>query len=134
MTISETLNNNMREWHTIKEQLAALTAQEKELRLSIFEEAFPNPTEGSKENKLDVGDGFILQGDYKIGRRIDETVLASVRSVVAPEVFDKVIEYKPKLKKAAFMSLTGDDALEFSKCIVEKPGTPSLEIKQPKRK
>ena len=134
MTEELTFKKKLARWHVVKAEAAAAASEEVTLRKELFGEAFPNPIEGSKENKCELGDGYILQGDYKINRRVDESALPTVREKLSHDVFDKVIKFKASLNKAGFNSLTAEQKAIFADAVIETPGTPALEIKQPKRK
>ena len=128
-----TLVKKLEAWHVIKAQAAALGEQEKELRVEIFSMAFPNPEEGSKYNKLDLADGYMLQGDYKINRRIDEAALGEVQKQMDPVMFNRAFRFTPELNKSGFKDLTEEQRAIASIAIIATPGTPSLDIVQKKK-
>lgn len=129
----KTLVKKLEEWHTLKAQAAVLNEQEKELRIEIFNMAFPNPEEGSKYNKLDLADGYMLQGDYKINRRIDEAALGEVQKQMDPVMFNRAFRFKPELNKSGFKDLTEEQRSIASIAIIATPGTPALDIVQKKK-
>lgn len=129
----KTLVKKLEEWHTVKAQAAALGEQEKELRIEIFNMAFPNPEEGSKYNKLDLADGYMLQGDYKINRRIDEAALGEVQKQMDPVMFNRAFRFKPELNKSGYKDLTEEQRAIASVAIIATPGTPALDIVQKKK-
>lgn len=123
------------EWWRVDQHLADVKARELELRKRIFAEAFPSPTEGSANNKLPLSEGWILQGDYKINRSVDEAVVTSLRNM-GPNVaalVDSVIRWKPEIRLKEWKALAQEDKILLSDLVVEKPGTPALEVKLPKR-
>lgn len=120
-------------WHEAKAAAAALNEKEKALRIEIFALAFPNPEEGSKYNKLDLEDGYMLQGDYKINRRIDEAALGEVQKQMDPIMFNRAFRFKPELSKSGFKDLSDDQKQIASVAIIATPGTPALEIVQKKK-
>ncbi len=128
-----TLVTKLAAWHEIKAQAAKLNEQEKELRIEIFQLAFPNPEEGSKYNKLDLEDGYMLQGDYKINRRIDEAALGEVQKQMDPVMFNRAFRFKPELNKSGFKDLTEEQRAIASIAIIATPGTPALDIVQKKK-
>lgn len=132
---SLTFADALREWYQVNEHLSDVKARELLLRKRLFAEAFPSPTEGAKDNKHALSDGWILQGDYKINRTVDEAALTTLRSSghnVAALV-DSVIRFKPEVKLKEWKALSDDDRRLLADLVIEKPGTPSLEVKFPKR-
>lgn len=131
-------NKKVQEWFKVKNLTDKHSAKELQLRKELFEEIFPEPTEGSKENKITLGDGFIIQGDYKINRKIDVAMLDVARTEfnkleVDAAVFDNVINYKPALKLANFKGLSPKYKVMFGDAIIETPGTPGLKVVAPKK-
>ena len=120
-------------WHEVKAAAAKLNEQEKELRVEIFNLAFPNPEEGSKYNKLDLDDGYMLQGDYKINRRIDEAALGEVQRQMDPVMFNRAFRFKSELNKSGYKDLADDQKEIASIAIIATPGTPALDIVQKKK-
>lgn len=129
----EQLKEKLATWHNIKDEAATLAAQEKALRIEIFQLAFPTPEEGSKYNKLDLDDGYMLQGDYKINRKIDEAALGEVQKQMDPIMFNRAFRFKPELSKSGFKDLNDEQKQIASLAIIATPGTPSLEIVQKKK-
>ncbi len=128
-----TLVTKLAAWHVLKAEAARLNEQEKELRIEIFNMAFPNPEEGSKYNKMDLDDGYMLQGDYKINRRIDEAALGEVQKQMDPVMFNRAFRFKPELNKSGFKDLTEEQRSIACIAIIATPGTPSLDIVQKKK-
>jgi len=128
-------------WFKKKAQLAKLKGEEAMLRSRIFKHYFPNPTEGSKENKVPLNDGTgaILQADHVINRTVDEQQLEGLKEAMFAEGSNlpqldltKLIRWKPELNKAEYNKLTADEKLVFDRCLIIKPGSPQMEIKIPK--
>ncbi len=124
-----------KEWFDVAKQLAVLKVKEAELRKQMADAAFPEADrkEGAN-NKLDIGDGYILQLDHKINRTIDE---ASVRTLTedmrqSKVSIDDVFVSKLSLGKSAYNKLSEDQLKLVDQCITEKPGTPGLKIVKPK--
>ncbi len=130
---SASLIKKLAAWHDLKARAAELGAQEVALRKELFGEAFPQPEEGSKYNKLDLPDGYMLQGDYKINRKIDEAALGEVQKQMDQVMFNRAICFKPKLNKAGFKDIPEDQRTILSAAIIATPGTPSLEVVQKKK-
>lgn len=129
------LNQAIQEWWLVDQHLADVKARELELRKRIFGEAFPAPTEGSAQNKLPLADGWILQGDYKINRSVDEATVVSFRAMGdnVATIVDSVIKWKPELKLKEWKALDAETRKLLAEMVIEKPGTPALEVKLPKR-
>lgn len=121
-------------WYTVNEQLTKLKKEELSLRRELFAAAFSDPKEGSKENKLPLADGFILQGDYKINRTVDPAVVSTLAKMpnVAPLV-ERLINYKPTLILSEWRKLSDEDRILVADMVTEKPGTPALKVVEPKR-
>lgn len=130
---TKALLTKLEKWHTLKAEAAKLAEAEKELRLEIFNMAFPKPEEGSKYNKLDLADGYVLQGDYKINRRVDEAALAEVQKKMDPVSFGRTFKFKPDLITAGFRDLDEKQAAIASMAVISSPGTPALSIVQKKK-
>ncbi len=130
---SAALIKKLAAWHDLKAQAAELTLQEVALRKEIFSDAFPTPEEGSKYNKLDLPDGYMLQGDYKINRKIDEAALGEVQRQMEPVMFNRAFRFKPELNKSGFKDLTDEQKKIASLAIIATPGTPALDIVQKKK-
>ena len=90
-------------------------------------------SEGSKYNKLDLADGYMLQGDYKINRRIDEAALGEVQKQMDPVMFNRAFRFKPELNKSGYKDLSDDQKQIASIAIIATPGTPALDIVQKKK-
>lgn len=128
-------------WFKKKAQLAKLKGEEAMLRSRIFKFYFPNPTEGSKDNKVPLNDGTgaIIQADYVINRTVDEQQLDGLKEAMFAESSNlpqldltKLIKWKPELSITEYRKLSQDERLIFDRCLVIKPGSPQMEIKVPK--
>jgi len=126
--------DKLTEWHGIISKLDVLKSRELELRKELFAAAFPTPTEGSKENKMPLSNGWILQGDHKINRTVDQAVVTTLMS--DPETRDivqPVFPAKYSLSAAKWKTLSDNELKMVADAVVEKPGTPMLKIVLPKR-
>jgi hypothetical protein len=123
--------------YTMQEELAKLKSAEAMLRRRIFDHFFPDPTEGSKDNKypLNDGTGAILQADYKINRTVLEADLDLLKKdPEAPKLpYNKLIKYEPKLVKAEYNKLTNEERKVFDRALDIKPGMPDVKVVIPKR-
>lgn len=130
-----TLNQAIQEWWMVDQHRRDVQARELALRNRIFGEAFPAPTEGSAGNKMPLDEGWILQGDYKINRTVDEAMVHALRGMGdnVATIVDGVIRWKPELKLKEWKALDADTRKLLAEMVIEKPGTPTLEVKLPKR-
>lgn len=122
------------EWYTIKTKLSNLKTQEHFKRLRIFEFFFKNPKEGANNHLLD--DGYCLKGKYVLNRTVDESALDKLREAMREQGInpDELFEYKPTLSKSKFNKLTDEQQSFVNQVLIVKPGSPQLEIVEPKRK
>lgn len=125
--------DELQEWQKLSEDLALMTAREKEMRQRIFDAAFPKPTEGT--NKFDLAGGYQLSASYKINRTIDKAVLSTVEEMLKEQGLDinDYIRFKPELETKAYKTMSSDKQKILDLAITAKPGLPSLEIVLPKR-
>jgi len=122
------------EWWAADQALAAIKARELALRNELFKRRFPNPVEGSAENKVPLEAGYILQADHKINRSVDEAVVSALmKADNTRPLAEKVFRYKPELVLKVFKGLSPEDKKIIADAVTEKPGTPALKIVLPKR-
>lgn len=128
--------------YELQEQLAKVKAAEAMLRRRIFDHFFPNPVEGSKDNKypLNDGTGAILQADHKINRTVLEPELDAYKAALKdpganlPKLpLNKLIKYKPELVKAEYNKLTEEERRACDTFLNIKPGMPDVSVVIPKR-
>lgn len=134
--------DDLAEWYKMKQKLNKLKGTEAMLRRRIADFFFPNPAEGSKENKHSLDDctGAVLQLDHTINRNVDQAELEALREAMfedgsnLPQLkLDELVRWKPELNKSAYNKLTDDERKVFDRCLIVKPGMPQLDIKIPKR-
>lgn len=130
-----TLEQAIQEWWLLDQHRKEVQARELELRKHIFAQSFPAPTEGSSGNKMPLAEGWILQGDYKINRTVDEATVASLRAMGdnVASLVDSVVRWKPELNLKVWKAMAEEDRKLLAEMVIEKPGTPALEVKLPKR-
>jgi hypothetical protein len=122
------------EWWAASQALDALKVRELAMRNELFKRQFPNPVEGSAENKVPLGEGWILQADHKINRNVDEAVVSALmKGDNTRPLAEKVFRYKPELVLKAFRDLSDEEKKIVADAVTEKPGTPALKIVLPKR-
>ena len=122
------------EWFKLNESLADLKAKEMELRKQVMANCFPSPKEGSG-NKLSLGDGYIVQMDHKISRKLDETAFLASRAQLEADGFetDKLVKTKLELSDTIFKKLNDEQKHTFAQFVTEKPGSGSIKVVKPKR-
>jgi hypothetical protein len=137
---AETLQSKLTRWYGLKDQIAALTAQETTLRREIREQAFPNaPEKGSQ--RLGIGHGKDLKVTTKLNYSLDRAKLAEVGDNVLPQaVRDLVFKTKLEVVEAEVVRALGprsDLAPEvraaLADVVTSKPALPQLEIVDAKK-
>lgn len=121
-------------WEEVDLLRSLVVEAEKDMRLKLFQGAFPNPKEGTNVHKLP--DGRELVGKHTINRKIDEAALPAILAVMRERGVantDKLVRYKPELAKREWGSLSDENKLVFSPAIIATPGSPQFEIRIPKR-
>lgn len=121
------------EWYEMSVELKALRAKEMAMRKMIFGKAFVDPKEGT--NKFELPDGYVLNGQYKLERKIDQGALDALKVKLRDKQVnpDKLVEYKPSLVLREYRKLDEDARQLFDQCLIVKPGSPSMEVVLPKR-
>lgn len=124
----------LNDWWELTQRLEADKLRETELRKELFGAAFPHPSEGSAKNKFALADGYILQGDYKINRTLDQAVISTLsKGDNTRPLVESVIKYNPALVLPKWKALSAEDRILLADMVTEKPGTPALSIVKPKR-
>lgn len=131
---NEVTQADLAAWFEMHTQLKALRAKEMTLRKKIFDGAFPDPKEGT--NNYELSDGYMLKGQYKLERHIDQGALDALKDKLREQGVnpDELVQYKPSLVTRQYRTLTEEQLKLFDQCLIVKPGSPSLEIVLPKRK
>ena len=129
-------------WYQIHVQLQALKGTEAMLRSRLSKHFFPEPTEGSRDNKMPLNDGTgaILQLDHKINRKVLEPELDALKAAAkeegsnAPKIaWNKLVKYKPELVTAEYKKLTDEERKYVDGALEIKPGMGELKVVIPKR-
>lgn len=122
---------DLQTWYVMQEQLRKLKDQETALRKRIFKTYFPTPVEGT--NKFDLPYQYVLKGTYPIDRKVDAPVLKANAEVFTEKLIrvDLLVEWEPKLSVSQYRKLTEEQTAVFDRCLIVKPGSPSLEIVLP---
>lgn len=143
-----TVNN----WLGIKQQLATVTLEEKELRATITGAFFPNPSKGTQ--RFDLGGGYkmkLVHGyRYELGNKDAETSIEAQAQTLhqqiaalgneGPFLADRLIKWKPELVAKEYEALdmanpTHAKAKELIEQILTvKDNSPQLTFEEPKAK
>lgn len=126
-----TFEDTLAEWLETKQAMSKLQAQERKLRKSLFDAAFPNPKEGT--NSLELADGRIFKGKYPMNRSVDETavggVIAELRKLGNNEVVpEDIFPVKHSLSTSVYRKLPEDVLQIVNNAITTKPGSVSIEV------
>lgn len=118
-------------WDEMQKLMKKLKADEMVLRKQLFTHYFPAPKEGTNTTPLSAG--WVLKGGYPIDRAVDIGAFNAGKELFAQSgiAADSMVEFKPSLKKAEYNTLTEEQKQLFDRCLVVKPGSPSLEIVLP---
>jgi hypothetical protein len=121
----------MNQWYNMTQELKKLKASEMLLRKMIFGDYFAEPKEGTNTAPLDAG--WVLKGVHKIDREVDIGALSVMKFELEKMGIraDVLVEYKPSLKVKEYRELTEEQQKLFDRCLIIKPGSPSLSIELP---
>ena len=116
------------EWEQTKAELDRLKSKEMLLRTRIFKGFFPNPVEGT--NKFPLANHYELKATHVINRSVDIGAFTNMRPLFTENGLrvDDLVKFKPELAKAEYNKLTEEEKHLFDRCLIIKPGSPSLEI------
>lgn len=126
-------------WYTMADQLRKLKASEMLLRQRLFGHFFPNPTEGT--NTFVLPDAHQLKAKYPITRDVDEGAYRAMNAKqleIGKSQFeqhgingDALVTWKPSLVLSVYRQHTEEEQKFIDRCLLVKPGSPSLEIAPP---
>jgi hypothetical protein len=120
-------------WFETQKQISELKVVEMDLRKKIFASYFQAPVEGTNTAPLSMG--WVLKGQYKIDRKVDEAMLLTLQPLFKEHKIPvkELVIYKPELALRVYRGLDEEQLKIFDQVLVIKPGSPSLEITKPKR-
>lgn len=128
------------EWQRRKDALNQAKADELEARNFIVAFEFPDGHEGM--NTKELGNGYQLKAGIKLNYSLDgdndkiEAALSAIESV-GPEgkfVAERLVTWTPSLSLTEYRELAPSYKAIIDTVVTIKPGTPTLEIKEPKAK
>ena len=130
-----TLPATIKEWRSVAAWMDTAKKQEKELRTKIANAFFPTPTEGVNRVLVDLdGVRTEIAMDFRINRKLDETVLDSVMLQLPEDSPYRqqgvLVAYEPKLVLKSLRTMPDDQRRIFSQALTETPGTPALDINE----
>jgi hypothetical protein len=134
------------QWQLARSNLAVALAAELKLRNALVTSQFPNAEEGA--NTVDLANGWKLTATIKYNynldnKRIDDAIdrmeLLGERGKLIAE---RLVKYKAELSISEYRKLTDENAGDteakinaiINDVLTIKPGTPSLELKEPSKK
>ncbi len=131
--VQEVTQEDLNLWYKLTEELARVKVAEMELRKKIFGAKFPSPVEGT--NTIPLTEGWVLKGQYKIDRKVDEAAVVALTPVLKEHKIPikELIIYKPELAIREYRNLDEAQMAIFNQVLLIKPGSPSLEIVKPRR-
>ena len=124
---------DLNQWNTMHQQLAALKSSEMLLRMRIFKGMFEDPHEGT--NTVPLAQGWVIKATYPITRKPDVALLTAatgeLRAAGIP--LDSVIIYKPEVAVREYKKLSDAHRNLIDRVLDIKPGSPQMEIVLPAR-
>lgn len=125
--IDQRLSELLDQWHHAESQVTEWTLRERALRSEIFQLAFPTPRRGT--NKRPLPYNMALVGQHKINLTVDQGACEATRSLISQPLFERVVQYTPKIVQGEYFKLLPNDLALFSQFVTEKPGLPTLNLK-----
>lgn len=136
------LYNLIDAWYKANNALGIAKAAENAARLALVahvESKTNQMVEGTNTVELEFGKALKIQ--KKINRTIDPGHLQALKvEANAPDAdplllaaFERVIVYKPEVAVGDYKALNDDYKIKFANAVIEKPGTPGIELTTPKR-
>lgn len=134
-------------WQRTAETLAKAKEDEMQIRGQVAKAFFPTPKEGM--NNFDLGNGYTLKFGNKMNYSLDKDKVDAALDAIEKAgdqgkfIAGRLVKFQPELSLTEYRLLedgAATDALtkrikaEIDSVLTIKPGTPSLEIKEPKNK
>jgi hypothetical protein len=125
----------LEEWRGLKEEIDAMQSKvmrERKLRKEVADLYCPNPEEGT--NTIELPTGERLRLTHKLTRSLDEGAMPAVaeqlrKHGVSP---DNLVKWSPKLDTREYRRLDDETRHIMDQCLITKPGSPTLDILEPK--
>ena len=116
--------NRLDQWLEVSAALKEAKEREKELRIEILEDFFPNAIEGTM-NELD-GE-YIIKGSFKLSHKLNAKKLDAISKALTIEE-ENCIKWTPTLIMANYKELSEDERLNLDACVTVSPALPTLKI------
>lgn len=126
----------IKQWHEAQAALEAAKQREKELRHIIHATLFDSCITGT--HKVELGHGFVLKCIGKTNYTVDEGKINEVYNRLKTSfaegeyVFQDLFKWKPTLSTGSYNKLSGEMKAIVDMAITSKPGTPTIELVEPK--
>ncbi|CAB4168948.1 hypothetical protein UFOVP1516_25 [uncultured Caudovirales phage] len=123
--------NKLELWYKMQEDLKILREAEASLRSEIFKAAFPTPKEGT--NKVELGDGWILNATMPITRKVDLAAFLAMKEQLEEAHIspDKMVKFLPELELKQYRCLTEDEIQLVDQFLIIKEGSPQMKVVLP---
>ncbi len=122
-------------WQAASLELKELKDKEMKLRKEVLTSFFPDGKIGT--NTMELGNDWKLKGVYKLNYKYDESVLDQVLEELRDEfsiATDDLVRIKKEPSMTAVKKLNDEQRLKLEEALITTPGTPSLELVEPKKK
>ncbi len=126
-------------WQNAQKELEKVKAVELELRNEVVAMCFPSHKDEGTEN-VELGNGYKLKAVFKQNYTLDkekiDDALTAIESM-GPEgqfISERLVKFEPKLQVREYKELDSRFKVIVDEALTIKPGTPSLEIVEPKTK
>jgi hypothetical protein len=100
------------------------------LRKVLFNQYFPQPSVGT--NKLDMSDGFVLEGKYTLDYKLDiddfKKICVSPKALDVGLEFEDVVDLKEVFNATRYKQLAPELQSLISEAVTVKPAAPTLAI------
>jgi len=136
-------DNKILAWQEAVKTIAAAKDAEAALRKEVLKECFnfeSDEREGTEN--VELGNGYKLKAVFKLNRRLDnkdegvDKALTKIEKS-GPEgqfVADRLVKWKPELSLSEYKKLPDKFKKLIDEVLTASPGTPSLELVEPKAK
>jgi len=128
------------EWRAAQAALALAKEQEAALRAEVVALAFADHKDEGTEN-VELGNGWKLKAVFKIGYTLDnkddavDKALSKIEKAGGEGEFiaGRLVKWKPELSVSEYKKLPDKFRKIIDAVLTTKPGTPSLELIEPKK-
>jgi hypothetical protein len=122
--------NLLIKWYELQTALKKIKDEEMQLRKVLFTQYFPHPTVGT--NKLDLPDGYVLEGKYTLDYKLDiddfKKICVSPKALDVGLEFEDVVDLKEVFNATRYKQLAPELQSVISEAVTVKPACPTLAI------